>query len=1723
MQKMNKVFTFFLSFWMVFLSLNTQAGNVLNHKGHLAGDKKSALMFNQPTITGISISEVTATGAKINYTLSTGGSAFNASSTIIYSDASFIELGRVSGFSAGGSNTTVTGSIQLTGLEPGRLYNVRIEAVNNANYNAYAGAGSFTTLFATSVISSVGITNLSDNTAQVNFSVRAGNANTSTIVRYGTNQANLNLQVAGSDVSGNTTISNHILLSSLSGSTTYYYQIEATNSAGTTTGNIESFTTLAVPVPVISAVSISNIGTTGAQINYSLNANNNPNATSLIRYGTNPANLTQQVAGFNVTGNSTTPGNIQLVGLQDGVTYYYQIEATNNAGTSNSTGSFKTLSINAIVDFTFDNTLSNTTNSLTFAGINSNFANNRNLINNKAITLDGTSGNVVNIPNIPLGSKNRTISLWYKVNSYNGEAGADIFQYGNPPYANQSFGYYLSPNTSSFYLYNTDKHTSVTTNLNQWYHVVLVLTDQGPNKQIKVYRNNVLIIDENVNGINTGGNGSFTIGNKFIGAIDDLKIFDRDLTATEVENLYHYNDIQAITTSPNIAIATPQTTITTATLNYSIGAGGAATTSVINYGLANNSLTSQKTGFNATATPVATTNNTQLTGLQPNTTYYYQITATNANGSVSSNVESFSTQVAALSTISAISVINITGSTVQLNYSLNANETATSSIINYGLTSNSLTSQTAGFGATGTSITPGNTQITGLQPGTLYHYEIVATNAAGNATSSTGSFTTLSTGAIAEFSFDNTLYNTNNAVTFTGTATYTTDRHGNTNSAVLINGTSLDINTIANLPQGSTDRTISIWYKMNSVAAMAGIEVNVFNYGAATQYQKFGLLLSGGNIAKYSTAILLGHNYNDITANDTQAGNWYHAIIVLEAATAKIYINKVLIKTVARPNLNTTGVALTLAGAGFVGALDDLKIFNRALTATEVENLYNANNLQPVPTISQINTQASYYSTSVAYTLNANGHPTTSVIKYGLSPTTLIQSTNGFSTSGNTNTTSNTQLTGLQSGITYYYQIEAINNFGTSVSNTGSFTTISANPIIDYTFDNTLNNIAGNVPFTGVNNTYTTNRNNVATKALLLAGASANTATIANLPLAKTNRTISLWYKVTSYNGQSAAHIFSYGNNVINQRFHLYAVPAPSQSVYFSTGIGGVANIYNHNTVLDQWYHVAVVLTDQSNKKRLKIYFNNVLQIDADVDNINTAGDIFTLGDRFIGAVDDLKVYDRALSTDEIGNLYLINDIVPTAAAPEITTVSHQADYFSANINYTLKANVEVTTSVIKYGLANNNLSNQVAGFGASGTGLTPGSVQLSGLEANTTYFYQIESTNSLGTVSSSINSFKTKSGETVAEFTFDNTLYDIDNNITFDGTANYTNDRHNQANKAFITGTARTVTIPDMPRGDNNRTISFWYKMTNAPSGFIGIFSYGNSTANQMFGFYINSTNNYFQLHTHDKNALATTAANTWYHLTIVLTDQNNKKRIKVYRNGFGNMFNNNLLIDQDVEGINTGGNGTFKIEAFTGAIDDLKIYDRALDITEVSNLFNHNLTVLPVTLVSFTAKAQNNSAILNWETAAETNNSHFVIKRSTDGTNFSTLTTATAKSTNGAKYQFIDNNPLNGTSYYQLLQVDLDGKTTDLGAKALNFGLQASTIRLFPNPTTDKVEVTFAAGNYTNAKLTDINGRVLQNINISKLQQSVAITLGNYPKGLYLLQLIGDKEKSTQKIIKQ
>lgn len=190
------------------------------------------------------------------------------------------------------------------------------------------------------------------------------------------------------------------------------------------------------------------------------------------------------------------------------------------------------------------------------------------------------------------------------------------------------------------------------------------------------------------------------------------------------------------------------------------------------------------------------------------------------------------------------------------------------------------------------------------------------------------------------------------------------------------------------------------------------------------------------------------------------------------------------------------------------------------------------------------------------------------------------------------------------------------------------------------------------------------------------------------------------------------------------------------------------------------------------------------------------------------------------------------------------------------------------------------------------------------------------------------------------------------------------------------------------------------------------------------------------------------------------------------------------------------------------------------------IDDLTLYYTTPLPVSLTSFTAKANQQNVDLAWNTASEKDNSHFDILRSGDGKTFSKIgeVKGAGNSSTAKNYAFTDKDALPGVSYYQLKQFDADGKSSDSEVIAVKSNVAASNFRVFANKQEGIVKLTIFAANEGKGsfKIYDLNGRKLteQQLNLSKGYTNVSVPFSG-ANGLHVASLTTATETVTQKFI--
>ncbi|MEJ7740655.1 MAG: peptidoglycan DD-metalloendopeptidase family protein [Chitinophagaceae bacterium] len=166
---------------------------------------------------------------------------------------------------------------------------------------------------------------------------------------------------------------------------------------------------------------------------------------------------------------------------------------------------------------------------------------------------------------------------------------------------------------------------------------------------------------------------------------------------------------------------------------------------------------------------------------------------------------------------------------------------------------------------------------------------------------------------------------------------------------------------------------------------------------------------------------------------------------------------------------------------------------------------------------------------------------------------------------------------------------------------------------------------------------------------------------------------------------------------------------------------------------------------------------------------------------------------------------------------------------------------------------------------------------------------------------------------------------------------------------------------------------------------------------------------------------------------------------------------------------------------------------------------------TPLPLTLLNFSAKKQNNYVQLNWQTSNEQNIASIEIQRSRDGNNYTAIEavapTAGINSTVN-NYAYTDANTQRGQNFYRLKIVDNDGQYTYSNIISIQLAYYDQyAIRLLGNPVKNRLSLlpNMVSGKAV-MKIIDASG-IVADINNVILQENVRMDIpvlhlrpGNY-----------------------
>ena len=236
-------------------------------------------------------------------------------------------------------------------------------------------------------------------------------------------------------------------------------------------------------------------------------------------------------------------------------------------------------------------------------------------------------------------------------------------------------------------------------------------------------------------------------------------------------------------------------------------------------------------------------------------------------------------------------------------------------------------------------------------------------------------------------------------------------------------------------------------------------------------------------------------------------------------------------------------------------------------------------------------------------------------------------------------------------------------------------------------------------------------------------------------------------------------------------------------------------------------------------------------------------------------------------------------------------------------------------------------------------------------------------------------------------------------------------------------------------------------------------------------------------------------------------------------------------LLIDDDGDFSNGGtqcyynGDGTGVVISYNSPVITIS----NISSTHIPNNTTKYLTIgstnqitpLPIELTSFVATCADNKTELHWQTVSELNNDYFTIERSRNGVGFNEIANIQGQGTSQLEqnYNWTDEHPILGLSYYRLTQTDFDGVSKQFEIRSVSCD-QTQDIVIYPNPINNQISVITQYNGEISIR--DIQGKIV-------LQQTISeginiIPSRSFAKGIYFAEIIlRNNKKEIIKLVKQ
>jgi hypothetical protein len=220
------------------------------------------------------------------------------------------------------------------------------------------------------------------------------------------------------------------------------------------------------------------------------------------------------------------------------------------------------------------------------------------------------------------------------------------------------------------------------------------------------------------------------------------------------------------------------------------------------------------------------------------------------------------------------------------------------------------------------------------------------------------------------------------------------------------------------------------------------------------------------------------------------------------------------------------------------------------------------------------------------------------------------------------------------------------------------------------------------------------------------------------------------------------------------------------------------------------------------------------------------------------------------------------------------------------------------------------------------------------------------------------------------------------------------------------------------------------------------------------------------------------------------------------------------------------SGANATSALDATGTPV----VFNTGNTLIIANKKFLGSLAAVPVEFYEFkVSRKGEDAAYIQWSTASETNNEKFLVERSIDGLNYTTIATiaGAGNSVSVQNYTMLDPSLEPRTYFYRIKQVDFDGKYSYSVVRILNLNSNlVAQPEIYPVPFNGdlKVKMELDTESETELKIIDMNGKTVLRKSFEGTKGTNIFNLNTtqLTSGVYFLEISNGGAVYSEKIVK-